>query len=72
MIDAVGGNALIEVVLHEGRKHIVRRMLDEVGHPVSRLVRTAIGPVKLGDLKPGRTRRLTNPEVAGLFRTVGG
>jgi 23S rRNA pseudouridine2605 synthase len=72
VIDAVGSNALIEVVLHEGRKHIVRRMLDEVGHPVTRLVRTAIGPVKLGDLKPGRTRRLTNPEVAGLFRTVGG
>ena len=54
--------------LHEGRKHIVRRMFDEVGHPVSRLVRTAIGPIRLGDLRPGRTRRLTTPEVASLFR----
>ncbi len=48
--------ALVELVLHEGRKHIVRRLMDEVGHPVSRLVRTAIGPVRLGDLKPGRHR----------------
>jgi 23S rRNA pseudouridine2605 synthase len=37
---------------------------------VSRLVRTAIGPVKLGDLKPGRHRRLTQPEIAALFRAV--
>jgi 23S rRNA pseudouridine2605 synthase len=71
VVDAAGKRALIEVTLHEGRKHIVRRMLDEVGHPVSRLVRTAIGPVRLGELRPGRTRRLTNAEVAGLFRAVG-
>jgi 23S rRNA pseudouridine2605 synthase len=72
LVDAVGRRALIEVVIHEGRKHIVRRMLDEVGHPVSRLVRTAIGPVRLGDLKPGRTRRLTNAEIAALFRAAEG
>jgi 23S rRNA pseudouridine2605 synthase len=70
VVDAIPGRVLVEVVLHEGRNHIVRRMLDEVGHPVSRLVRTAIGPVKLGDLKPGRTRRLTPPEIAALFRAV--
>jgi 23S rRNA pseudouridine2605 synthase len=70
VVDSVPGRALVEVVLHEGRKHIVRRLLAEVGHPVSRLVRTAIGPVKLGDLKPGRTRRLTPPEIAALFRAV--
>jgi 23S rRNA pseudouridine2605 synthase len=72
LVDAVGRKALIEVVVHEGRKHIVRRMLDAVGHPVIRLVRTAIGPVRLGDLKPGRTRRLTNAEVAALFRVADG
>jgi 23S rRNA pseudouridine2605 synthase len=44
--------------------------MEEVGHPVSRLVRTAIGPIRLGDLKVGRTRRLSNPEVASLFRAV--
>jgi 23S rRNA pseudouridine2605 synthase len=70
VIDAVGRSALVEIVLHEGRNHIVRRMLAEVGHPVSRLVRTAIGPIKLGDLRPGRTRRLSNAEVAALFRTA--
>jgi 23S rRNA pseudouridine2605 synthase len=70
IIDAVGRTALIEIVLHEGRKHIVRRLLAEVGHPVTRLVRTAIGPIKLGHLRPGRTRRLSNPEVAALFKAV--
>ena len=71
VVDSVGGRALVEVVLHEGRKHIVRRLLDEVGHPVRRLIRTAIGPIKLGDLKPGRTRRLGRAEVAALFAAVG-
>lgn len=67
VIDSVGRTALVEIVLHEGRKHIVRRMLAEVGHPVSRLIRTAVGSVKLGDLKSGRWRHLTRPEVAALF-----
>jgi 23S rRNA pseudouridine2605 synthase len=71
LVDAVGRSALIELVLHEGRKHIVRRLLDEVGHPVNRLVRTAIGPIRLGDLKAGRYRRLNNGEVAALFHAVG-
>jgi 23S rRNA pseudouridine2605 synthase len=72
LVDAVQRTALVEVVIHEGRNHIVRRLFEEVGHPVSRLVRTAIGPVRLGDLKPGRTRRLTTAEVAALFKAVGG
>jgi 23S rRNA pseudouridine2605 synthase len=70
LVDAVGRAALIELVLHEGRKHIVRRLLEEVGHPVIRLIRTAIGPIRLGDLRAGRTRRLTNAEVAALFKAV--
>ena len=70
MVDANGRAALVEVILHEGRNHIVRRMFDEVGHPVSRLIRTAVGPIKLGELKPGRIRRLTSTEVAALFRIV--
>jgi 23S rRNA pseudouridine2605 synthase len=72
VIDTVDRTALVEVVLHEGRKHIVRRMFDAVGHPVSRLIRTAIGPIRLGDLKPGRIRRLNRAEVAALFKAVGG
>ncbi|MEV0728245.1 pseudouridine synthase [Polymorphospora sp. NPDC050346] len=70
VVDSLGRTAQVEVTLHEGRKHIVRRLLDEVGHPVSRLIRTSIGPIRLGDLRPGRNRRLTNAEVAALFKAV--
>jgi 23S rRNA pseudouridine2605 synthase len=72
LVDSMPGRALVEVVIHEGRNHVVRRMMDAVGYPVIRLVRTAIGPVHLGDLKPGRTRRLNRAEVAALFKAVGG
>ena len=57
-LSTAGGRAMVEVTLHEGRKHIVRRLLEEVGHPVSRLVRTQLGPVSLGTLKAGRVRHL--------------
>ena len=67
LVDSFGRTALIEITLHEGRKHIVRRMLEAVGHPVQRLIRTAVGPVKLGDLRSGRWRHLTRSEVAALF-----
>ncbi|BCB74441.1 hypothetical protein GCM10022251_73670 [Phytohabitans flavus] len=70
VVDTLGRTAQVEITLHEGRKHIVRRLMEEVGHPVSRLIRTSIGPIRLGDLKVGRTRRLSNPEVASLFRVV--
>jgi 23S rRNA pseudouridine2605 synthase len=70
LVDTLGKTAQIEIVLHEGRKHIVRRLLDEVGHPVSRLIRTSIGPIKLGDLRSGRTRRLNAGEIAALFAAV--
>src|SRR5262249_2508124 len=71
VVDAFGKSALVELVLHEGRNHVVRRLMEAVGHPVSRLIRTAIGPIKLGDLKPGRTRRLTNAEVGALYKATG-
>jgi 23S rRNA pseudouridine2605 synthase len=67
LVDATPRTALVEITLHEGRKHIVRRMLDHLGHPVNRLIRVKLGPVSLGDLKPGRWRHLTRPEVAALF-----
>jgi 23S rRNA pseudouridine2605 synthase len=62
--------AIVEVVLHEGRNRIVRRMLDAVGHPVQRLVRTSIGPVRLGGQRPGTLRELTRDELGELFRLV--
>ena len=48
VVERAGSRALVEITLHEGRKHIVRRMLAGAGHPVSRLVRTQVGPVALG------------------------
>ncbi len=70
LVDSVAGRALVEIVLHEGRKHIVRRLLAEVGHPVQRLIRTRIGPVPLGDMRPGRTRPLSAAETGALYRAV--
>jgi 23S rRNA pseudouridine2605 synthase len=71
LIDSAANKVLVEVVLHEGRKHIVRRLLAEVGHPVQSLVRTAIGPVQLGSQRAGRLRALTPHEVASLYAVVG-
>lgn len=63
--------SLVELVLHEGRNRVVRQLLEEVGHPVTRLVRTQVGPIRLGDLKPGRTRVLSKTEVGSLMTQVG-
>jgi 23S rRNA pseudouridine2605 synthase len=71
VLDSQPGRALVEVILHEGRKHIVRRALDAVGHPVLRLVRVQVGPIALGDLRQGRWRVLTGAELGRLFESVG-
>lgn len=63
--------SLVEVTLHEGRHHIVRRLLEEVGHPVTRLLRTSVGPIRLGHLKPGRTRVIEGTELGRLMSAVG-
>jgi 23S rRNA pseudouridine2605 synthase len=65
------GRVMVELVLHEGRKHVVRRLLEAIGHPVERLVRTRIGPISLGEMRPGRTRVLSRAEVGELYREVG-
>uniref|UniRef100_J1RF75 Pseudouridine synthase n=1 Tax=Streptomyces auratus AGR0001 TaxID=1160718 RepID=J1RF75_9ACTN len=70
VVENTGKNYLVEVSLHEGRKHIVRRMLAEAGFPVDKLVRTAFGPIALGDQKSGWLRRMTNTEVGMLMREV--
>jgi 23S rRNA pseudouridine2605 synthase len=70
IVQTSGDRAIVEVVLHEGRKHIVRRLLAEVGHPVQRLVRTAIGPVRLGGLRAGALRELKREELAALYRAA--
>jgi 23S rRNA pseudouridine2605 synthase len=60
------GKGRVELVLHEGRKHQVKRMLAAVGHPVRRLHRSAYGPLTLDGLEPGEWRELTADEVASL------
>jgi pseudouridine synthase len=71
VVERAGSRALVEITLHEGRKHIVRRLLAEAGHPVGRLVRTRVGPVVLGNLRPGATRVLTTREIGDLYAAVG-
>jgi 23S rRNA pseudouridine2605 synthase len=61
------GRTIVELVIHEGRNRIVRRLLDHVGHPVTRLTRTAIGPVLLGQLPVGELRELANDELGALL-----
>ena len=71
VIDRSGNRALLEITLHEGRKHVVRRMLAAAGHPVTRLVRTDVGPIRLGSLKPGTSRELSTREIGELYASVG-
>lgn len=63
--------SLIEIVFHEGRKHIVKRFVSHFGHKVLKLKRTAIGPISLGRLKPGQWRELTKEELKKLKKAVG-
>lgn len=71
VVSAHRDKAIVELVIHEGRKHIVRRLLDEVGHPVRRLTRTAFGPVQVTGLRPGDLRELTRDELGTLLDAVG-
>ena len=61
------GRSIVELTIHEGRNRIVRRLLDQVGHPVRRLTRTQIGPVTLGRLPVGAIRELTTDELGMLL-----
>ncbi|AWE42704.1 MULTISPECIES: pseudouridine synthase [unclassified Actinobaculum] len=64
-------NSIVEITLHSGRNRIVRRMMDEVGHPVMELVRTRFGNIEAGRLKPGKTRIVAGSELGALMRMVG-
>lgn len=70
LVDIAGGRSLVRVTLHEGRNRIVRRMMDAVGHPVNKLSRTAIGPIRLGAMRPGESRHLSREELGALFDLV--
>ena len=67
VLSTESNRSLVELVIHEGRNRIVRRLLEEVGHPVLRLTRTAIGPVVLHGLRSGELRDLTRDELGELL-----
>ncbi len=71
VLESGAGHSQLRVELHEGRKREIRRMLEAVGHRVSRLRRTALAGLSLKGIAPGEWRALTSREVASLKRQVG-
>ncbi|WP_062295945.1 pseudouridine synthase [Demequina maris] len=71
ILDVTQDSSLVQVELHEGRNRIVRRMLDQMGHPVLELVRTQFGPIRLGTLAPGEVRQLGPVDVGRLMDAAG-
>ena len=70
LLQRTGDHSLVSITLHEGRNRIVRRMFETVGHPVRRLCRTAIGPVRLDQLRSGQVRDLSRAELGSLLDLV--
>jgi 23S rRNA pseudouridine2605 synthase len=70
LVSTAEDRSLVKLTLHEGRNHIVRRTMEAVGHPVRKLSRTGIGPVRLGSLKSGDLRDLTRDELGGLLDLI--
>ena len=68
IVAAAGGKGAVRLVMTEGRKREVRRLLRAVGLPVTRLIRLRMGPIRLGDLPPGATRELSREEIQALGR----
>lgn len=71
LLETGKSHSIVEISIHEGRNRILRRLFDEVGHPVVDLVRTQVGPIILGNLKSGHVRELTNKELGKLYSAVG-
>lgn len=70
IVESSPSKSIVELTIHEGRNRIVRRLLDHVGHPVTRLTRIAIGPVVLGRLPVGELRDLTREELGELLEAA--
>ncbi len=71
VVDNDDTQAMVEIRLHEGRKHIVRRLMEAVGHPVADLARTQVGPIDLNTLRLGTMRALSSREVGELYKAAG-
>jgi len=70
VLGARGDATALEITIHEGRNRQVRRMCEAVGHPVTRLVRTRVGPVRDERLRPGEWRPLTGAETRALYESA--
>ncbi|WP_349828360.1 pseudouridine synthase [Brevibacterium litoralis] len=70
VVDSTPGRSLVEITLHSGRNRVVRRMMDAVGNPVLRLVRTKFGPIELAEERQGKIRDLRPDEVTALMEAV--
>jgi 23S rRNA pseudouridine2605 synthase len=66
-VQSTADRSIVELTIHEGRNRIVRRLFEELGHPVRRLTRTEVGPVVLRGLRPGEHRELTRDELGALL-----
>ena len=71
VVDTYGDITTVEIVVHEGRNRLVRRMMDAVGFPVRELVRTGFGPIRLDHLQPGTSRRVKGNALTALYGAVG-
>ena len=71
IVQQAADRSMVEVVIHEGRNRIVRRMFDEIGFPVQDLVRTRIGSLFLGQQRPGVMRDVVGPELRALYTEAG-
>lgn len=70
LVSTAADRSLVKMTLHEGRNRVVRRTMEAVGHPVRRLSRIGIGPVRLGNLASGELRDLTREELGGLLDLI--
>ncbi|MDO5025766.1 MAG: pseudouridine synthase [Trueperella sp.] len=69
--EAARKNSIVQLTLHSGRNRIVRRIMEEVGHPVMELVRTQFGNIEAGRLRPGQFRIVGGSELGALMSMVG-
>ena len=70
LIASTAGDCLVEITIHEGRNRIVRRMIEFLDLELLQLVRTQFGPIKLGEMKPGKSRILSDVEVRSLYEVI--
>jgi 23S rRNA pseudouridine2605 synthase len=70
LVASTASDSLVEITIHEGRNRIVRRMIEFLGLDLLQLVRTQFGPIKLGEMKPGKSRLLSEVEVKSLYQAI--